>query len=296
MRAAAMPRGIAASLVLTSALAPIAVQARVAEAVLLVPTAQWNIDYAADSCKLRRAFGAGATQVSIEFQQRAPNVPYEMMLSGHGIRRLQTRAQLTVGLGQAFTFKQSNFAAAVTADGTELIRFRLFRGGAVDKDDGNAVADAGYQAPHALDPVTYVDLTSGKTALRLATGPLSGAVASLNRCVDDLVRGWGLDPAAQRALTRRVRPASNPALWLDSGDYPAAMLAANRGAIVEFRLMVSATGAVTGCHIQSGLSYAGFEARTCTGISRRARFDPALDAAGNPVASFYINTVRWELG
>ncbi len=36
-----------------------------------------------------------------------------------------------------------------------------------------------------------------------------------------------------------------------------------------------------------------FDDATCAALMRRVRFTPALDAKGQPVPSFYLNTVRW---
>ncbi|NML94723.1 hypothetical protein HHL27_13695 [Novosphingobium sp. TW-4] len=64
-------------------------------------------------------------------------------------------------------------------------------------------------------------------------------------------------------------------------------------AIVYFRLMVGPDGNPTGCHIQQATNSPEFTDFTCKLLMKRARFAPALDAAGNPTASYYTNSVRW---
>ena len=123
---------------------------------------------------------------------------------------------------------------------------------------------------------------------------MSSTKAAMDRCIDQLLTTWGLDPAVQRALQHGPVPLNNPSDWVRSTDYPSS--AANRSSVINFRLAIGADGAVTGCHIQSGLSVADFAAATCQLVARRARFSPALDAAGKPVTSFYANTVRWVSG
>jgi outer membrane biosynthesis protein TonB len=70
-------------------------------------------------------------------------------------------------------------------------------------------------------------------------------------------------------------------------------LNAGQGAIVNFRLLVDAAGSVTGCFIQQTTRLKEFDDAVCKSISRRAKFDPALDKDGKPILSYYNNTVRF---
>ena len=60
--------------------------------------------------------------------------------------------------------------------------------------------------------------------------------------------------------------------------------------------MVSAEGVPTKCAIQQATSSPEFTKLTCDLLVKRARFSPALDRDGKPVASFYTNSVRWLAG
>jgi hypothetical protein len=70
------------------------------------------------------------------------------------------------------------------------------------------------------------------------------------------------------------------------------MLAKGKSGITPFRLMVDATGEPTACIIQVP-GNAPFDKMTCDVLMRRAHFDPALDANGRPVPSYYLNSIRW---
>jgi len=130
----------------------------------------------------------------------------------------------------------------------------------------------------------------------VATGPLDKAFDALRKCTDNLMTTWGLDPAQQAALSRRPAPLSPPTRWFGSSDYPPAMLIRGKQALVNFRLSVSAQGVPTACEVQSSYNEKKFDDTTCASLMRRARFTPALDAKGQPVPSFYLNTVRWIMG
>jgi len=65
--------------------------------------------------------------------------------------------------------------------------------------------------------------------------------------------------------------------------------------IVNFRLTIGTDGVPTACHIQISTRPEGFEKAVCSGIMKRARFTPARDAKGDPLVSFYVNTVIFNI-
>jgi TonB family protein len=111
-------------------------------------------------------------------------------------------------------------------------------------------------------------------------------------CLDELITHWGIDAAANRTLTRRAVPKSDPRHWLTPDDFPAQMMREQKSGVVNFRLMIDPDGTPTKCVVQTPGGSA-FDETTCNVLKRRARFAPALDASGRPIASFYVNTVRW---
>lgn len=135
----------------------------------------------------------------------------------------------------------------------------------------------------------------GKQTIVLDTGPMGGPLAALTACTDDLLRGWKVDVEAHRTLSRPATPVGNPGSWLKNGDYPPAMLARGMQGIVHFRLVVDTTGKPASCHIQQSTRPAEFDEAVCKGIIRRATFEPALDANGKPVVSYYLNRARFQM-
>jgi protein TonB len=74
-------------------------------------------------------------------------------------------------------------------------------------------------------------------------------------------------------------------------DYPRA--ANGKQGVVETRLTVSATGAVTGCTVTRSSGNDVLDATTCRLIRQRFRFTPARDAQGNPVPDVHGWQQRW---
>lgn len=95
--------------------------------------------------------------------------------------------------------------------------------------------------------------------------------------------------------SRPARPRSNPGLWVNTNDYPSRSLQQEQEGIVGFRLTVGLHGRVEACDITASSGSDLLDAATCSNITRRARFEPALDANGNPTIGRYSNRVTWKI-
>jgi protein TonB len=63
---------------------------------------------------------------------------------------------------------------------------------------------------------------------------------------------------------------------------------------VRFALNVSQAGRVRGCEILESSGDPRLDEQTCRFLTRRARFHPARDDAGQPVLGRWESRVRWE--
>ena len=90
-------------------------------------------------------------------------------------------------------------------------------------------------------------------------------------------------------------PKGNPGNWANTNDYPSRALQQEREGTTGFRVTVGANGRVTDCQISSSSGHPDLDQATCTNVTRRARFDPALDGSGNPTTGSYSNRVRWQI-
>lgn len=96
-------------------------------------------------------------------------------------------------------------------------------------------------------------------------------------------------------LPRGPRPASSPVTWVTPADYPLRALRDDQQGIVAFRLGISPEGLVDECQIVSSSGSPVLDQATCDLIRQRARFTPAIEAAGKPVRGSYSNHVRWVI-
>lgn len=253
---------------------------------------------------MARAFGTGNEQIVIQFIRYEPSPSFDFHLVGKPLGPLPPRPVLRLKFG---TTGEAVRTSALPGTAGELPA--LFLAGrldnldiaALDPDEFEQMNPADQRRRLAIPPLVESAVTTATIRLptRMITlnlGSMGPPMAALRKCTEGLVKEWGLDPAQQEALPTRPMPKSSPGRWLHSSDYPRESLATGQQAIVRFRLMVNAAGTVTNCSVQSAIAKGNFAALTCDLLKRRARFDPARDATGTTVGSYYVGKVRWIMG
>lgn len=90
-------------------------------------------------------------------------------------------------------------------------------------------------------------------------------------------------------------PRGNPGNWANTNDYPSRALQQEREGTTGFRVTVDPSGRVAECVITSSSGHSDLDDATCKNITRRARFQPALDSAGNEISGTWSSRVRWEI-
>jgi TonB family protein len=268
----------------------------------LAPTTPWNVHYADDYCRLARFFGEGKQRILLSMEQGQPGEGFRLTLSGAMLDGPgdKDEASLTFGdLGE----QKLLFFPGTLGDKTPAwifsgnIRIRPY-----------SDADVRFAAKHGYYPEGAGSVSEAEEAatnslliarplrnpVRLKTGPMKAAFAAMNSCTDELLEHWGIDAARHRERSRSAMPVGSPARWLNSSDYPSAMLARGQPGLVRFRLSVGADGVPTACHIQRSTNGKPFDDAVCKGVMRRARFEPALDKEGQPMASYYVNAVQFQ--
>ena len=270
----------------------------------LKPSSAWHVDYADDRCRLARQFGEGESQVVALLDRYGPDDFFRMTLTGKPMKTGVEKAEATVQFGPVEGPQQLYFLNGNIGDSPALVFASRARVGAASAAEQLAIKERQDDEWIELAPIgpereaAVKYLSIGKPLRRvvvLETGSMRAPLAALNKCIDDLVTHWGVDVERHRYLTARAKPISDPGKWVMSSDYPVKMLQSGQPAIVEFRLAIGPDGKPTSCHIQSTTRPKEFDAAVCSSLMKRARFSPAIDANGMPLASYYRNTVRFAL-
>lgn len=277
------------------------------EPLRLKPSSKWNVHYADDSCRLGRSFGTGDQKVVLVADRYQPGGDLRLSFVGKPTYTRVDEGVIRIRFGPAEVEQEVQFYPGVLADKTPtLILQRGIRIAPyppeVVKAYEAAIEAEKYDfewpkiAPEREAAVTYIEVKrSVRQPFILETGSLGAPLAALEKCTDELLDHWGIDVARHASLSRPVTVKSNPGNWMKSRDYPADMLQAGKRAIVHFRLNVDAAGQPTACHIQQSTRPKAFDDAVCEAIMRNAQFDPALDAEGNPIASYWLNSVVFHI-
>ncbi len=92
-----------------------------------------------------------------------------------------------------------------------------------------------------------------------------------------------------------AKPANDASRWVIDSDYRSAWIRRGYSGKASFSLEVSASGRVTNCSITRSTGHSALDTATCSLITERARFDPAMDSSGAPTAGIYTSAINWQL-
>jgi protein TonB len=101
-------------------------------------------------------------------------------------------------------------------------------------------------------------------------------------------------PAPSRARGAKTKNERSWAARIQE-NYPARALREEVEGTVGVRVTVTPDGRASGCSVTSSSGSDILDAAACQGMERYARFDPALDAAGNPTTDTYSTRITYKL-
>jgi protein TonB len=102
-------------------------------------------------------------------------------------------------------------------------------------------------------------------------------------------------PPPPRFTPKGATPRGKPGSWATTDDYPSRALREEKEGVTRFSVQVNAEGRVTSCTVTGSSGTPELDDAACRAISRRARFKPATNGEGEPVAGSYSNSVRWQI-
>ena len=102
-------------------------------------------------------------------------------------------------------------------------------------------------------------------------------------------------PPPPRFTPKAATPKGNPGTWATTNDYPSRALREERAGVTGFRVTVSPDGRASGCTVTSSSGSPDLDEATCANVTRRARFNPAMDGEGNPTTGSYSGRIRWVI-
>ncbi|MGB3166741.1 MAG: energy transducer TonB [Alteraurantiacibacter sp.] len=276
------------------------------EPTTLAPVMNWNVDFAEDSCALRRMFGEEGQRVYLELRQYEPGNPLVAMVASNDFDRLNRPRDFSFSFAPDAEFQEVDFPMGIDSD--DLGKGAMFYTSLMTAEQRALSGElrSGHSIPLAIEDkvrdtreaaITHVTVNGlFEEPIVLETGSIHPAMGVMRQCMDELVEHWGVDVEAHRTLLRTVQPLEMNS-WVRRVQqyYPRSALMRGQQAYVRIRLNVSEEGRATDCAIQASFNEAVFDEAACRQLLRYSRFEPALDANGDPIASYWHTAVRYQV-
>ncbi|WP_084580364.1 energy transducer TonB [Sphingomonas azotifigens] len=92
-----------------------------------------------------------------------------------------------------------------------------------------------------------------------------------------------------------LKPLLPPVNWVTDVDYPPDASHEGKAGRLHYVLTIDTMGKPDGCHVTLTSGYAELDQYTCAILLKRAKFHPALDAAGHAIRATYSGSFGWQL-
>lgn len=280
-----------ASLTLATSAMPVAAQEEGPR--LFTRTGQWQLEEADEECRIARVFTNGDQQIALALERNRADPLVRVVLVTNALSFYRTAEELGYTFQPSGEHRAARYITAEMADGQHyynLGNVLLAAPGTPPPPPGTPqpVYDRAAEQAFAAG-ITAIEFNEGLTQpVRLETGSLRAAITALQACQDDLMRTWGLDWERHQTMTRRAAPEGRASDWIPAGTIGFGNFASLSAGRNPFRVMVSAEGQPTACSAMWVSLDASKNERVCNAIMQHGRFLPALDAAGQPMASYWI--------
>lgn len=262
-----------------AAAAPAAALAQAPVAAPPGPAARWHVDGASARCVLTRRLAGDPAPATFVLRFVPGSDRYDLILAGPSVpgegRRLASDARMVLTLGEV------RIEVPVSA---------------IDLPGG--VGSGVLIGPL---PAEILPLFARSASLSLAerggaplgtwTIPVAARAAeALSYCEREKLIEWGADAAGFEAGGTRPRPLAGAREWITPRELGIHDPLGSMAYSAVFRLVIGTEGRVEGCTMLESAGNVDL-GRGCRILERAARYEPARDAAGNPIRSVAIHIV-----
>lgn len=102
-------------------------------------------------------------------------------------------------------------------------------------------------------------------------------------------------PPPAPKMSAPASPRGNPGTWVTTDDYPSRALREEREGVTAIAFDIGTDGKVSNCRVTASSGSPDLDDATCKNFVRRARYKPAMNDAGQPMASSGSQRVRWQM-
>lgn len=267
-----------------------AVQAQSGAAEVYRQTGAWTLDFGDDYCRLAGTFSNGEDEVGLAFERAQPGVFTRLILVGNGIKTFRRASELGYRLAPSGEARKATYARSETPDKKQYLGLDGLTLAPMEFRPGTPPPVYDRQTEQAAARgITAIELSEGLTSpVRIETGSLGAPITALQACADDLLAVWGLDAAKHKTLSAPAVLDPQSGAVLPQGTIPFSEFSKFAGGANQVRLLIGADGKPTSCAIYSASLSKTLNDRICSLAMENASFQPAKDAEGQAMASYWM--------
>ncbi len=261
----------------------------------LAPASEWKLRRYNDRCRLSRNFGTGENATTLWLEQGTKEPAYNLTLIGGTVRypygpavRLQFGDENEI-IRSYISAKSSRGRPILMMFGVSLTQPQQY------DNDKNDFMDVALSSEREAAISTLTVRTAVPRKFRLILENMGESFQRLRACGE----------AIHAKLTDASLPAEGGAAsgpspigmdeWSKKIDYPRYLARSGMEGRIQILLTVKANGKVGNCFIERSNRPQLFDDSVCLSMMKIGQFEPATDAAGEPVASFYRTSVTFQL-
>ncbi|MEO0644020.1 MAG: energy transducer TonB [Pseudomonadota bacterium] len=284
----------------------------------LEPSSDWRLREYDDKCRISRTYGTGEDRLTLWVDKGGPGPSFNITLIGRPVRSpYGPTIGLTFSPGEEvrrnyIKSKSSKGRPVIAMFGVQPVSLEPEQAAAVETEEkgegteekvdlsvasvSDVVSEDTLKARYTA--VTSMDLKSGVIdPISLKMVDLLEMAEPLFACSQELalrLEGRTLDGGDAKGKPSTPRDQKTWAKKIQA-NYPLHLLREGEEGSVGVRLTVNKAGRASFCEVISYSGPASFNDTACLLLLRHAVFNPALDAEGNPHASFYKTTVTYSI-
>jgi len=103
-------------------------------------------------------------------------------------------------------------------------------------------------------------------------------------------------PPPKPSIAKAAKARGNIGTWVTPEDYPSRALREEKEGVTTINFDISADGRVENCRVAASSGTAELDEAACRNFTRRGRYTPAQDAAGNKIPQpNQTQRIRWQI-
>lgn len=271
------------------------------------PSSPWHLDGSEERCRLARRFGEGESSLMLFMEMHEPSAYVDIMLAGPAMDKIRSRQAVSLVFGDLPPITVEKYTiGSLEGSGTALmtsgVSFEAPETEPKIESDGpwedtlyeeSGLPGAASERFVGVESLSVMQGDKFRATIRMPN--FHTALEAFDICTENFVTFWGLDLEKHKTRIRGPKWKNlKPVVRRIQQRYPAAALRAGEQGIVRFRVLVDEAGRVTDCQQSDATLLDKLDSPICREM-QRAQFDPALDAEGKPMRSYYASKVRYVL-